>query len=599
MLTTVSWNVDADGFWDVGSNWSTGSPPQAGDDVVLDRPSGNFSVTYRAASGTTQITSITGAEKLTVTGGILDVANSIQLDNMIVLSGGTLRNASIVSAGDLTTVEVTSAGGTLDGVTLGVNTTLRDGAQVNVLNGLTLANNSTLRLERMAGSFNDGFDVGMHFAGMQTLGGTGSVELFGGTHSTAEGDLRLRPTGGGTLTIGPGVTVRNAAGSNLTTLGDAGGGGLVIQGTVSAQSTTGVLRVTGSSVTSTGVLQALNNATLDMDRSVAIDGSGLLAGSGAGVIEFAGNLTGNTTNADLYSPRGTVRFNGAGTAVAPQLLEAMSEDRGGDSTAFDQNFVYGTLALANNTYVRLTDSSDNSSGLPSEAVYTNFLIVPAGTTLDLNGLAVYARATLIAGSVVGGTVTQVADSGALAFGIPSAGAIAASNELDEWQFYGRKDRTVTIVLNPGGTNPPAPLAPRLNLAEVQIIDGMGNVVAAGSSSTGGAVVIVNSSGLPADGVYRVHIRGASAANVGNYVVTLWDSTVDEAALSLGQRSTGQIESPFSRDRWVFSATAGQQVKFDLMSSSLQNATFTLNAPSGAAVFSQLTNDSDLINLAET
>ncbi len=31
LLTTVSWEVDADGFWDVGSNWSTGAVPGPGD----------------------------------------------------------------------------------------------------------------------------------------------------------------------------------------------------------------------------------------------------------------------------------------------------------------------------------------------------------------------------------------------------------------------------------------------------------------------------------------------------------------------------------------------------------------------------------------
>ena len=47
------------------------------------------------------------------------------------------------SAGSL--LQVTNSDGTLDGVTLGVNTTLREGAQVTVLNGLTLANGVTNR----------------------------------------------------------------------------------------------------------------------------------------------------------------------------------------------------------------------------------------------------------------------------------------------------------------------------------------------------------------------------------------------------------------------------------------------------------------------
>src|SRR5262249_28340564 len=43
----VSWIADADGFWDEPSSWSTGNVPQAGDDVVIDRPGVSITVTFR------------------------------------------------------------------------------------------------------------------------------------------------------------------------------------------------------------------------------------------------------------------------------------------------------------------------------------------------------------------------------------------------------------------------------------------------------------------------------------------------------------------------------------------------------------------------
>ncbi|MGE0608365.1 MAG: beta strand repeat-containing protein, partial [Pirellulales bacterium] len=263
--------------------------------VSLDTGNGSLTLTTTGANATT----ISGGTKtvggdmtvngnLTLSGGTLDVAGTLTVTGTFTLSGGTLRNATVTSGNTI----LVSGGPTLDGVTLGVNTTLRDGAQVTVLNGLTLSNSAVLRLERVTGSFNDVFDTGLNFSGTQTLGGTGSVELFGGTHSSAEADLRMRPTGGGTLTIAAGVTVRNASNSlGLTTLGDAATGALILQGTVSSQATGQTLRVRGTSVTNTGTLESLAGE-LDVDN-------------------LTGNVNGtNITNGDLDLD-GTYAFNQA------------------------------------------------------------------------------------------------------------------------------------------------------------------------------------------------------------------------------------------------------------------------------------------------
>ena len=47
------------------------------------------------------------------------------------------------------------------------------------------------------------------------------------------------------------------------------------------------------------------------------------------------------------------------------------------------------------TYVKLVDQSDNSGGTGAEAVYASSVVVTAGTTLDLNGLHLYARAAQV------------------------------------------------------------------------------------------------------------------------------------------------------------------------------------------------------------
>ena len=52
---TISWSIDADGFWDDPNNWqdnTTGAHrlPSAADDVCIDRPGGDFTVTHRQGS---------------------------------------------------------------------------------------------------------------------------------------------------------------------------------------------------------------------------------------------------------------------------------------------------------------------------------------------------------------------------------------------------------------------------------------------------------------------------------------------------------------------------------------------------------------------
>ena len=55
----------------------------------------------------------------------------------------------------------------------------------------------------------------------------------------------------------------------------------------------------------------------------------------------------------------------------------------------------------------VNDAKNNTASKSPEAVYVNTILVPAGTTLDLNNLHLYARTLKIAGKVVNGTVQQV------------------------------------------------------------------------------------------------------------------------------------------------------------------------------------------------
>jgi len=67
-------------------------------------------------------------------------------------------------------------------------------------------------------------------------------------------------------------------------------------------------------------------------------------------------------------------------------------------------------------------------------------------------------------------------------------------------------------------------------------------------------------------------------------------------ITLNQQYLGHIDTPYSVDRWTFSAVAGQQIRFDLVNASSSGIVFDLTGPSGWTGFSGISGDSDLITL---
>ena len=157
-----------------------------------------------------------------------------------------------------------------------------------------------------------------------------------------------------------------------------------------------------------GEVIAPDNATIALTGTINVNGLGILSSSSAGTIKVGGNLLGTTQNTSQWNLGGTLLLSSAtGTSNPPQLVEAMSADLGAIQAGFENNFAFGTLSLASNTYAKLVDQSHNSTGTGAEAVYANELIVPGGATLDLNGLHVYVRGAQIAGAISAASVIQI------------------------------------------------------------------------------------------------------------------------------------------------------------------------------------------------
>ncbi len=395
----------------IRQNWDTGVPT-ASDDAVINVAAADPTITV---NGDANVNSLVTEEAITFTGGAtFTVATTAEVNAAATISGATIVGAHFTGSG---TLQVTSADGTLDGVTLGVDTTLLDGAVVTVLNGLTLDDPSPTHDPKLRVQHNNSYNGGqvqLNFSGgSQTLGGSGVVELFSSNSLEFDTKATVRPTNGGTLTIGSGITVQNTTNSWSTTLGDASLP-LIIEGTVISQSTTAhasaYLRVTGSSVTNHGTLQSLateldvnnlsgnvgnvviNGGDLDLDGNYSFDQP---------VSVQAGSLTlrGDWTNASTIDQSGgTISLGGTftvsdlgtftGTAGTVNIFGTL--DDVGATLAIDSD---RTWQLGGGT-IRGVTIADNGDG----GALGTFRVSSSDGTLD--GVTLGVDTTLLDGAVV-------------------------------------------------------------------------------------------------------------------------------------------------------------------------------------------------------
>ena len=357
--------------------------------------------------------------------------------------------------------------------------------------------------------------------------------------------------------------------------------------------------INGSNFPLGGALLLTGKGAMKVAGGLTIDGQGALSVSTNSTVDVSGNVLGNTTNSAGFTPFGAVVLDSTTATInSPQLLEAMSQDMGAGAAGFNQNFAYSALTLGSSNYVRLVDQSDNSPGNGAEAVYVNSLVVPAGTTLDLNGLNLYVRYSQVAGTITGGSITQVPVTGALTIDSPTSHTLSVAGELDDWTFFDRGGNTVTVTLDPGSGAPGGPSTPYLEWAQVQLLDPSGNVLASTTSASAGAIVTLTNVTLPADGTYTIAIKAATShvASVGNYVLAGYDVTPDVQSLNVNQLVTGNVPTPYSTDKWTFSVAANTQVKFLLQAESASGLDFSLTGPNGFAGFTNIAGNSALVTL---
>jgi RHS repeat-associated protein len=394
------------------------------------------------------------------------------------------------------------------------------------------------------------------------------------------------------------VIATQDAGSQVQLVSGSLGG--PVRGATGQLVISGPTTLTGTTLLNEGTIQLNSNLSADINANLQLESGSQLQVPPTASVSVAGNLLG-PVSADSMQLNGTLQLDGAGTASSPQLLEVMSADLGDTPAGWATGALINQLTLANTTYVRLVSQYHNTAGSGTEAIYVNSLVVPAGTTLDLNGLHLYAHGSVVGGQIINGSVSQKPDSGPIAVNAPTPGSISVAGQVDEWSFFARAGRVMTIVVNPGSGSPPAYVAPFLNYARVDLLDASGTVLASGSGASSGQVVTLPNIAVPADGTYTIRVRAAASqpTSTGNYELSVWDTTPDVATIELNQSYNGQIESPYSVDSWTFAAVANQQVQFDLINRTNTNIVFTLTGPNNWTGFSNIGADSGLVTLPTT
>ena len=225
-----------------------------------------------------------------------------------VLNGGTVQGGAIT---ETTTNELIVNNGTLDGVTvngpLDVGNSV-NGANLTVLDGLTL--NGTMLVGNPTNS-NYGY---VNFNGTQTLGGSGTVVFGNSAPTTTRCGLT---TGGTTLTLGSGITVR---GQNGWIGYDPNFGGpqnvsVINQGIISSDSG-GTITVNAQPLVNSGTVSMSNGGSLNLNYLTSVVG---LTASGSGTLTLNGSWQ---LNQALAVTGETLTFNGSW-----QLNQTLAADR--------------------------------------------------------------------------------------------------------------------------------------------------------------------------------------------------------------------------------------------------------------------------------
>jgi hypothetical protein len=197
----VEWVPDTSGNWSLGSNWSTGAPPSAGDVVHINRP-GTITVTVdtSAAAGT-----LYANEPITIA-GVLAIGSAAAFDAGFNLAGQLTGGGAATARGSSTWTSGTlSLGGGLDleaGQTLSISSGNGHTVQSSALrNHGTVIHTGGIVVATVNGTILNAAGGVWEAQGDRQIGS----DFSGGTNTFTNAGLFRRTSGVGVFTFGSGL----------------------------------------------------------------------------------------------------------------------------------------------------------------------------------------------------------------------------------------------------------------------------------------------------------------------------------------------------------------------------------------------------------
>ena len=554
-------NVDG-GDWNVGSNWTGGSPPGATDSVLID-DSVTGPVTFAAGTSTVASLSMDATATLNVTGGSLTFTGASELAQV------NLSSATLVGGTVLGTLTELDRGGLLDGVAIAGNGT------VVVTNNNALTVKNTIANAGLINLASQGNYTALLASGAVTLNGGGTVVLGGGD-SRIQGPGTLTNTdnlitGGGLIGDDGAFTFINQGVVDGTGGIILGSGAAAVVNTGSLQSTSGSLLIRGTTVANSGTIQALaggavtlQSATIvggrlhtagggtitEVDRGSVLDGVTLGAGDSVSinnnqaltlqhVISNAGTITASSQgNYTALLASGAVTLTGGGAVVlgggdarlqgGGALTNVNNTISGAGSIGYDGAFSFvnqGTVNATSNAQALILGSgaaiantglleSSSAPGLVLNTTLENtggrILAATSGARVVLQSSAIHGGRI---GSVAGGVI-EVVDRGTTLDGVSvDAGsqvtidnnqALTLVNNSNQGTFNLASSGNYTALLASGAVG--------LSNSKVVLGGGDSRIQGAGTFTNGATSVISGAGTIANDGGFTFINQGLVDAN---------------------------------------------------------------------------------------
>jgi hypothetical protein len=366
LLSTINWLQPVSGDWNEAANWAGGHVPTAADDAVI--PFAGIQVTH-ATFPVNSVHSLISEAVLDISAGVLALGSTSRIDDLCVVSGGTLSltNVTLGGAGRLINR------GTINLFISTINVGLQNEAGVVVVTGL----GSPSAINNQAGQpFVNGPG--------STLRVLGRAALTVAQGFTNEGRIDLQTTtrfptrfavANGTLVNAPQATI-DIAGDSLTSVtlsADLDNEGLINAGWATLGKDSGTVTNHG-----TIAVGGLHLAGLVVSGSaVANLGTIIIGGPHDASSTF-------TVSGGTFDQEGAI--DGAGTLILRNTVANFPGDVSNAMTNLAiQNTIFNSLGTLTNDFGRLLDITGSTI---NAAVVNHEMLVVASSTITANSATV-------------------------------------------------------------------------------------------------------------------------------------------------------------------------------------------------------------------